>query len=302
MMVLFQRKIIYMGYAPPGARSENIDPSDPLLQKTKWEEIDLESEKGVHLKGIVLQKHRQTPRTTTPTVVIYLQGNAGNTLHRLPVFDKLLDATKTSEAVILAVAPRSYWLSSSRTPSESGFLQDYNSVLLYALKRWPYSPIVLYGHSLGGSVAVCLLSKVKEEVGRRRVKGLILENAFISIPEMVRALYPYRWLPYYYLGPFVWDRWDVLRAIKEAGEGSLLARIKRDMLVLNSEKDEIVPPRMADAICDAVGTSFGGASGRPQRVAIPSALHENAWRRREWSVAVGAYLDRCAEKDQGRTV
>ncbi|KDQ20983.1 hypothetical protein BOTBODRAFT_26993 [Botryobasidium botryosum FD-172 SS1] len=299
-MILFQRKIIYMGYAPPGARAETINPSDPLLQRMKWEEIDLESEEGVCLKGMVLQKQKQSTRASAPTIILYLQGNAGNTLHRLPVFEKLLNTTKTSDVAIFAVAPRSYWLSSSRTPSEKGFLQDYRSALLYAAKRWPHSPLVLYGHSLGGSVAVCLLSTLKLEPETRRIKGLILENAFISVPEMVRTLYPYRWLPYYHLGPFVWDRWDVLRAIKEAGKESLLRRIGQGMLIINSEKDEIVPLWMGDAMCNTVKASFRDTSGRPptRRVIIPTALHENAWRRREWSVAVGAYLDECAEKDR----
>ncbi|KAF5377578.1 hypothetical protein D9615_005099 [Tricholomella constricta] len=86
-----------------------------------------------------------------------------------------------------------------------------------------HSHIILYGHSLGGVVALCLFSHLKDHAPHRRpesspapdsdsdevvatdtdtdsarkirIRGLILENPFASVPGM----YPQRW-------SLVWDR------------------------------------------------------------------------------------------------
>lgn len=95
------------------------------------------------------------------------------------------------------MAPRSYWKLTPRWPSGAGIIQDYQDVLRYALRRFPQARIVLYGHSLGGAAAICTLAQLEEPgVGTRlnpdfdRIRGLILESPFSSIPAMVPALYP----------------------------------------------------------------------------------------------------------------
>lgn len=117
------------------------------------------------------------------------------------------------------------------------------------------------------------------------VQGLILENPFASIPEMVKALYPQRWLPYHYLTPFVWDTWDAVHAASNMSQDSLLWRLSKDILVLLSEKDELVPNRMGEDILNAMGSR-----GRPS-VIIRDALHENAWEQRQWAREVAQYVD-----------
>lgn len=117
------------------------------------------------------------------------------------------------------------------------------------------------------------------------VQGLILENPFASVPEMVKALYPQRWLPYHYLTPFVWDRWDAVRAASSMSRDSLLWRLSEDTLILVSEKDELVPNWMGVGILDAT-KSEGGSS-----VIIRDALHENAWEQKQWATAIAQYVD-----------
>jgi len=212
-------------------------------------------------------------------------GNAGNSLHRLPVFKTLLDHPSfRSRASLVAVAPRSYWKSTPTRPSERGILSDYTHALDYTIKRWPNSRIVIYGHSLGGSAAVCLASRLGSGE-YSNVQGLILENPFASVPEMVKALYPQRWLPYHYLTPFVRDKWDAVRAASNMPQDSLLRRLSKDMLVLLSEKDEVVPNWMGRSILDAT-RSEGWSS-----VVIRDALHENAWEQGQWAKEIAQYVD-----------
>ena len=46
----------------------------------------------------------------------------------------------------------------------------------------------MFGRSLGGAVAIDLVSKNKAV---SNIKGLILENTFTSIPDMVDKIFPF---------------------------------------------------------------------------------------------------------------
>ncbi|RDB21700.1 Protein ABHD13 [Hypsizygus marmoreus] len=361
MMIIFQRKIIYMGYAPLGSRTEELatDVRPDQLEGISCKEISvLNSTDGARLSGILVQPAQFGSSDVSPDVVIvYFQGNAGNPLHRLPVFQSLLTSIRTHaprrprlsstatnspsipklipiNAAILAVAPRSYWKSTPRRPTQRGILSDYRHVLEYAFTHFPDTPVVVYAHSLGGAIALCVLAQLSESpipesrttarpngIGvssdrSRQIQGLILENPMASIPRMVAALYPQRWVPYRYLTPFVWDRWDALGAMKDASAGarvmttndatrlteapSTLTRLARNMLVLVSEHDEVVPREMGAEIVEAASGIGGDERGMtlskpttstgPRLVVVPGALHENAWKKRQWEREVGTYV------------
>jgi len=242
-------------------------------------------------------------------------GNAGNPLHRLPVFQKLLQPSPLhtpSDVIdglaIIAVAPRSFWKSSLRKPTERGILADYLHVLQYTLDQFPSSQIMVYGHSLGGAAAVCLLSQLNDSVNQgppermryhdpryKNIRGLVLENPFASIPGMVRALYPEQWAPYRHLAPLAFDKWDAVAAMRRTTtsrgtgmeSGSVLRRLTGDMMVLMSEKDEVVPPEMGAELFEVSRSGSGDGMGR--KVVIKGALHDNAWQLRQWETEMGRY-------------
>ncbi|KII86736.1 hypothetical protein PLICRDRAFT_43389 [Plicaturopsis crispa FD-325 SS-3] len=319
MLVLFQRKIIYMGYVPPGARQEELRDVPPKhLKDISCKEVRVKSE-SAYLSRIIVHGRRpaHTKRDPPDIVMIYLQGNAGNPLHRLPLFQRLLNplmafpgAVEIADSLtILAVAPRSFWKSPNKTPTQDGILADYLHTLQYAMDNFPTSKIVLYGHSLGGSVAVCLLSRLSDQSEtpgllyderHRNIHGLVLENAFASIPGMVRALYPERWLPYHHLAPLAFDKWDALAAMRgtdgaDDRESSILARLEQNMLMLVSEKDEVVPRKMGDELWDASSRTKAlnsVPSPRPfgRKIIVKDALHEDAWQQRQWSLEMTNYM------------
>ncbi|KAI0344482.1 hypothetical protein BDW22DRAFT_1471872 [Trametopsis cervina] len=317
MMVIFQRKIIYMGYVPPGARSEELNKGLYSSETISCEEIQLAGDSNVRLHGLLVRRalplHRVTDRPKV--VVLYFQGNAGNPLHRLPLFERLLSGVSLSrgisssngsileEASVLAVAPRSYWKSSRRTPTEQGILTDYLCALKYTSRRFPLSPIILYGHSLGGAAAVCLAHGINS-ADFPNVTGMILENPFASIPGMVQAIYPQRWLPYRYLGVFAFDRWDALREMQSLERpDSLLDKLKRSIMVVLSENDEIVPNDMGKAFWHFA--QLGGSqesTGAPlgRIVNIPGALHDDAWTKRQWQKELDSYMTAAAARHQAQ--
>ena len=224
----------------------------------------------------------------------FFKGNAGNPLHRIPVFAALLNAVPS--LAILAPAPRSYWTSSAGRPTQAGLTADYDAALAFAASRFPTSRLTIYGHSLGASIALCLLASRKDvsnAAPAAAVHGLVLENAFTSVPDMVRALYPQRWLPYRYLGPFVRDKWDA-RAAAAAIAHKFPQGLARRTMVLVSERDEVVPPTMGREISDLLRGSRdmnGRRESLGRLVVLEGALHEDAWRYQDWSRAMKQYLE-----------
>lgn len=207
------------------------------------------------------------------------------------MFAALLNAVPS--LAIIAPAPRSYWTSSAARPTQTGLIADHAAALAFATSRFPTSYLTLYGHSLGASAALCLLA-TREHVGKdidthagsSDVHGLVLENAFTSVPDMLRALYPQRWLPYRYLGPFVRDRWDA----RAAAHGMHNRALAHRAMVLVSARDEVVPPPMGREIFDALKAPIETDGSMGRLVVLERALHEDAWRHRDWSQTVKQYL------------
>ncbi|KAF8750660.1 Alpha beta superfamily [Rhizoctonia solani] len=169
--------------------------------------------------------------------------NAGNPLHRIPKLRLLVETLMGSferEVKVVAVAPRSYWKSAKRSPSEAGFLSDYTAVLEWISTAYPHSPVVLYGHSIGGSIAMNLLGSLPTGSTSlaSRVRGLVLENAFTSIPAM-------------YLTSGCAFRHSTMWFIAFTPYGTFLRASKRhtqpsSILIINSENDELVPSQMGE--------------------------------------------------------
>lgn len=116
--------------------------------------------------------------------MIYFHGNAGNVGARIPHIDILVKKLNTN---VLILAYRGYGHSEG-TPSEDGLRLDAEATLDYALNddEIDSSRVFVYGQSLGGAVAAQLTSN-----NSKKVKGLILENTFVSIGEMVDHLMPF---------------------------------------------------------------------------------------------------------------
>ncbi|ELU45104.1 alpha/beta hydrolase family domain-containing protein [Rhizoctonia solani AG-1 IA] len=307
-----------LGGIPIGSRSEELRVND---REIIVNEIAIQNGKSVKLSGIIVSRFRATESTVPPLVVMYLQGesilidffvhanhslgNAGNPLHRIPKLRLLVETLMGSfeqEVKVVAVAD---------------FLSDYTAVLEWISTAYPHSPVVLYGHSIGGSIAMNLLGSLPTGSTSlaSRVRGLVLENAFTSIPAMVRAVYPSKWLPYYYLGPLVFDKWDALSAIRQCGlslsppmaPSSALQNVilsPPSILIINSENDELVPSQMGEQMLDAASKVHQELSNPlgtgPRRVVIPGALHDGAFTKRQWREEIRAYIAGVAAIDSYR--
>ncbi len=128
----------------------------------------------------------------------------------------------------------------------------------------------------------------KQERKGLQISGLLLETPFLSVRAMLTALYPERWLPYRYLGPFLTNHWDSEEALRKIGLGSGGASAdhasdtpmlgaassmkgggRPRLLILQAGMDELVPkehPIRLETMCKEVGLDV-------KRVEIGGAFH-----------------------------
>jgi pimeloyl-ACP methyl ester carboxylesterase len=116
--------------------------------------------------------------------IIFFHGNAGNIGARNPNIEQMV---KRLYSNVLMVDYRGYG-NSEGTPTEDGLRLDAEASLEYLLNRDDIDKerIYVFGRSLGGAVGAELAAG---KYGSS-LKGLILENTFTSISELVDKLMP----------------------------------------------------------------------------------------------------------------
>jgi hypothetical protein len=159
-----------------------------------------------------------------PITVLNFHGNAGNAGHRLPIARILANDIGCTT---LMVDYRGYGLSTGN-PDEKGLKIDAQTALDYIRQREDLksNKIVVYGQSLGGAVSIDLVAKNK---GTGDIKGLILENTFLSIAKMIPSVMP----ALRYLTPLCHEYWK--------SEEMLPQITDIPILFLSGLQDEIVP-------------------------------------------------------------
>lgn len=117
-------------------------------------------------------------------------------------------------------------------PSEEGLYKDADATYDYLVntKKIPPERLILYGHSLGGAVAIDLAS-------RKQCAGLIVESAFTSAREIAREILLFR--------PASWiirSKFDSIEKIK---------KVQVPVLIMHGTRDETIPIRFGKRLFDA---------------------------------------------------
>jgi uncharacterized protein len=157
--------------------------------------------------------------------LLYFHGNGSNNgdlteiaaiLHQLPVSVLLIDY-------------RGYGKSSPVFPNEARVYQDGEAAWQYLTQERKIKPqqIFVYGHSLGGAIAIELASKHPD------VAGLITEGTFTSIKDLASLLPGLKLFP---LSLLVTQRFDSISKIKS---------LETPILMLHGADDRTIPPFMA---------------------------------------------------------
>lgn len=132
------------------------------------------------------------PQTALPTSapwILYFHGASGNV--GTAGYNEAWAKFRRLGFGVLAVDYRGYGQSAGE-PSEAGLYRDADAAYAHLTQHLRVAPsrIVIYGYSLGSAVAIDLASRAK-------AAGLIVEGAFLSIPDRGAELYPY--LPVHWL-------------------------------------------------------------------------------------------------------
>jgi len=157
------------------------------------------------------------PREDARGVVLFFHGNGGNVshyVHSLAVLNRLGFSS-------LIVDYRGYGRSEG-APSEKGTYLDAEASWQYVVRTLNIPPerIVIFGRSLGGSIAAWLARKHTPRL-------LILESSFTSMRDVAAELYP--WMP------------TTLLLGKMYSTETFLQDVRCPVLVIHSPDDEIVP-------------------------------------------------------------
>ena len=91
----------------------------------------------------------------------------------------------------------------------------------------------VFGHSLGGAIAVDLAAQVEDDAA-----GLIVEGSFTSLRELL-ATFKWGWLP---VGPLLTQRFEAAARI---------AKVRAPVLVVHGSDDRLVPPQIGRALYEA---------------------------------------------------
>jgi uncharacterized protein len=165
-------------------------------------------------------------RPGKPTV-LYLHGQAGTLGRRA----ERIRRYRAAGIGILIVAYRGF-SGSSGTPSEQANVADALFAHDWLLaKGVATKDIIVYGESLGTGVAV-------QVAALRAISGLVLDSPFTALTDLAAARHPY--LP---VRRFIFDRYETL---------SHVGKSKAPVLVLQGEKDPIVPLPMALRVFEAI--------------------------------------------------
>ena len=130
---------------------------------------------------------------------------------------------------VFLVSYRGYGLSDGQFPSEEQVYADGEAAWNYLVKQKGIAPqsIFIYGHSIGGAIAIDLA------VRHPNAAGLIVEAAFTSIIDMALLQYRYRLLP---IDLIVDQKFDSLKKV---------GRLKMPVLYMHGTKDNRVPSEMS---------------------------------------------------------
>lgn len=189
-----------------------------------YENVELVTSDNIRLHGWYL------PSKNAKQVALFFHGNGGNISHRgdsLKIFHEL-------GLNVLIIDYRGYGLSEGKL-SEQGLYRDAMAAWQYLVNKRGYkaNDIILFGRSLGGSVATQLASQVKP-------RALIIESCFSSVRDMASRMMPL-------VSKLIYLRYSL-------DTEHTISKVNLPVLVMHSPDDEIIPFQLGQKIFTAANS------------------------------------------------
>jgi alpha-beta hydrolase superfamily lysophospholipase len=167
-------------------------------------------------------------------VLLYLHGNGENisgNLGRAQFYHQ-------QGFSVFLIDYRGYGKSLGQFPNEMRVYEDAQLAYDYLVQERQVQPksIFLYGHSLGGAIAINLA------VNQPEISGLIVESTFTSIQDVAEINPFYRLFP---LDLIVSEKFESIKKIN---------RLKTPILIIHGTEDELIPFSMSRMLYNSVQT------------------------------------------------
>ena len=161
-------------------------------------------------------------------VMLYLHGARYNVTGSAPRIRRMQELGFS----VLAIDYRGFGKSTQELPSEASAYEDARAAWDWLAKKYPERPRYIFGHSLGGPIAIQLATEVTDE------SGTIVEGGFTSIADVVSSS-SWGWLP---LSLLITQRFEAIGKV---------AKIGSPLLVVHGDEDRLIPPALGRKLFEA---------------------------------------------------
>jgi len=165
---------------------------------------------------------------------------------------------------VLAIDYRGFGKSTAGLPSEEMAYEDARAAWDWLAAKYPDRPRYVFGHSLGGAIAIDLASKVQDE------QGTIVEGTFTSIADVASSM-KWGWLP---ISPLITQRFESVNKV---------SRIGSPLLVVHGASDSLINSALGRRLFDA-------AQGKKHFLLVEGGSHHSTM-----SVGHAKYKEALAE-------
>jgi uncharacterized protein len=181
-------------------------------------------------------------------VILYLHGNGANISANAEQAHRLRELGFS----VFLFDYRGYGKSSGPFPAEQRLYEDAEQAWKYLVKTRHVEPkkLLIYGHSLGGAIAIETASHHPE------VAGLIVESSFTSMLDMAQRV---PWTAYFPTNLLLTQRFDSF---------SKVPNLKMPVLFIHGQVDRTIPYEMSEK-------NYAVTPQPKQLLLIPNGDHDN---------------------------
>ena len=178
-------------------------------------------------------------------ILLYLHGARYNVTGSAPRIRRMQELGFS----VLAIDYRGFGKSTPALPSEASAAEDARAAWDWLAAKYPSRARYIFGHSLGGPIAISLAADVADE------RGTIVEGTFTSIADVV-ATSQWGWMP---VSLLITQRFEAVRKVDKIGS---------PLLVVHGENDRLIQPDL--------GRKLFEAAAEPKLfVLVPGGSHHN---------------------------
>jgi len=176
-----------------------------------FEKVTLKTDDGLRLSSWYV------PAGNSEMTVLFCHGNGGNMMHRLDSINIIYNLGLNC----LVFDYRGYGNSEGK-PTEEGTYLDAKAAYKWLTEQKKIAPenIIIFGRSLGGSIAAQLASQVG-------AASLIIESTFTSYVDIGKKFYPY--MPVRFFARFSYKTIDYIRDVHFP------------VMIIHSRNDDLIP-------------------------------------------------------------